>query len=98
MKLIKDWESRSYKMFNLANDLSESKDLAKSQPEKLKKMIALMNARLRSTNAQVPVVNPDYDPNAPLPERRGPGGRGGPGRPGGPGGRPGGPGGPRGAG
>lgn len=98
MKLIKDWESRSYKMFNLANDLSESKDLAKSQPEKLKKMIALMNARLQSTNAQVPVVNPDYDPNAPLPERRGPGGRGGAGRPGGPGGRPGGPGGPRGAG
>ncbi len=77
-KLIKDWEKNSYKLFNLAEDLGEQNDLAASVPSKLNQLIAMMDDRLTSVNAQLPIVNPDYDPNAPLPERRRPGG--GPGR------------------
>lgn len=88
LKLIKDWESNSYKLFNLEKDLGEHKDLAKSQPEKLKELIAVMDKRLHSVKAQLPVINPDYDPNFTPPERPGPGGR----RPGGGSGRPGEPG------
>ncbi len=85
LKLIRDWETNSYQLFDLSKDIGEKKDLAKVYPEKLEKLIAVMDNRLRSTNAQLPVPNPDYDPNAPLPEPRGPGGRGQGGR-GGPGG------------
>ena len=49
-----------------------------------------MDKRLQSVNAQLPTKNTDYDPNAPLPGPRGPGGRG-QGRPGGPRGQGGGP-------
>ena len=89
LKLIKFWESNSYKLFNLDEDLGEKNDLAETHPEKLKELVAVMNNRLRSVNAQLPIVNPDYDPNAPLPERpgsrwRGQGTRPGGGRPGGP--------------
>ncbi len=65
LKLIKFWESNSYKLFNLDEDLGEKNDLAKKHPEKLKELVAVMNNRLRSVNAQLPMVNPDYDPNAP---------------------------------
>lgn len=86
LKLIKFWESNTYKLFDLENDLGEKNDLSKSQPEKLKKLIAVMDKRLQSVNAQLPIVNPDYDPDAPLPQFPGPGGRGQGGRRGGPGG------------
>jgi len=78
-KLIRDWESGSHKLFDLSQDLGEENDLSKTQPEKLKKLITVMNKRLQSVNAQLPTLNPDHDPNAPLPTRPGPRGR----RPGG---------------
>ena len=83
LKLVKHWETNSYSLFDLSKDIGEKKNLASSQPEKLKKLIAVMDKRLLSVNAQLPTKNPDYDPNAPLPEPRGPRGRG-QGRPGGP--------------
>lgn len=82
IKLIKHWETNSYSLFNLSEDIGEKNNLSGSHPEKLKKLIAVMDKRLQSVNAQLPTKNPDYDPNAPLPEPRGPGGRG-QGRPGG---------------
>ncbi len=82
LKLLKDWETNTYKLFDLSKDIGEKKDLSRAFPEKTEKLIAVMNNRLRSVDAQLPVVNADYDPNAPLPAPRGPGGRG----PGGPGG------------
>ncbi len=85
LKLIRDWESNSHKLFDLSKDIGEKKNLAGSHPEKLKELIAVMDNRLQSVDAQLPVKNPDYNPNAPLPEPRGPGGRG-QGRPDGPGG------------
>ncbi len=90
LKLIKHWETNSYSLFDLSEDIGEKKNLASSQPEKLKKLIAVMDKRLQSLSAQLPTKNPDYDPNAPLPGPRGPGGRG-QGRPGGPRGQGGGP-------
>ena len=80
---MKDWETNSYKLFDLSKDIGEKRDLAATYPKKLQKLITVMDNRLRSVNAQLPIVNPDYDPNAPPPGPRGPGGRG-QGRPGGP--------------
>ena len=83
LKLMKDWGTNSYKLFDLSKDIGEKRDLAATYPEKLQKLITVMDNRLRSVNAQLPIVNSDYDPNAPPPGPRGPGGRG-QGRPGGP--------------
>ena len=76
-------------LFNLDEDLGEKNDLAKKHPEKLKKLVWVMNYRLRSVSAQLPIFNLDHDPSAPRPERPGSRGRGQGARPGG--GRPGGP-------
>ncbi len=83
LKLIKDWESNSYQLFNLEEDLGEQNDLAESRPEKLREFTALMEERLRSVNAQIPTINPNYDPSAERSERRRAGRRGQGGRQGG---------------
>ena len=87
-KLIRDYENDRHHLFNLAKDLGEKNDLAKANPEKLETMIAMMDARLASVNAQMIGPNPDYDPTAEPPARRGPrgGGQGGRGGQRGPGG------------
>lgn len=84
-KLIRDWEKNTHYLFNLAKDLGETKNLGKAEPEKLERMIAMMDDRLASVNAQMIGPNPDYDPTAVVETRRGPrgggqGGRGGGGR------------------
>ena len=71
-KLVKNWEGNAYELFNLSDDLSESQDLSKKNPEKLKEMINLMNRRLASAKAQLPTTNPDYDPAKDKTQKRGP--------------------------
>ncbi|MCF7847460.1 MAG: sulfatase-like hydrolase/transferase [Kiritimatiellales bacterium] len=61
-KLLKHWEDDRYELFNLSEDIGEQNDLSKSNPEKFKKMVALMDQRLKETNAQLPTENPEYDP------------------------------------
>ena len=75
-KLIKDWENNSYQLFDLTEDLGEQHDLSNSHPEKLREFAAMMEERLQSVGAQIPTLNPDYDPTAERPERRRPGRRG----------------------
>ena len=81
-KLIRDYETNQHYLFNLAKDLGESKNLATSDPDRLEAMVAMMDERLASVNAQMIVPNPDYDPTAVV-ERRGPRGGGQGGRDGG---------------
>lgn len=70
-KLLRDWDAGTVQLFNLAEDIGESKDLSKSNPEKYGEMVALMEQRLKETGAQLPVPNPDYDPaNQSTPRRR----------------------------
>jgi arylsulfatase A-like enzyme len=69
-KLLKDWETGTCQLFNLADDISEKNDLSKSNPEKVAEMMALMEQRLKETDAQLPTVNPDYDPSAQSQQRQ----------------------------
>jgi len=46
---------KRYQLYNLADDLSESKDVATLQPKKLMQMMKLMISELESQNAQYPV-------------------------------------------
>lgn len=63
-KLLKDWETDSYKLFNLKTDLSEQNDLSSKEPDRFETMTAAMNKRLTEVDAQLLSENPDYNPNS----------------------------------
>ncbi len=49
-------------LYNLAKDLSETHNLAATQPEKLAELTALLNTWRAEVHAEAPVPNPDHDP------------------------------------
>jgi len=57
-------QTHRYELFNLAEDLSETRNLADQHPERVKKMDARIEAILTETRATVPVKNEAYDPEA----------------------------------
>jgi arylsulfatase A-like enzyme len=69
-KLLKDYESNTYQLFNLENDIGEKNDLSKSMADKVKELTKLMNKRLKEVDAQLPTENPDYDPSSQQSNRR----------------------------
>ena len=58
-------------LFNLANDIGETKNLASEKPELLKELDALIDGFLAETKAVLPVPNPDFDPAKYRPEEEG---------------------------
>jgi uncharacterized sulfatase len=48
-------------LYHLAEDLSETRDLAASQPEKAKELRAALDAWFQDTGAGMPTQNPDFD-------------------------------------
>jgi arylsulfatase A-like enzyme len=64
-KLIEFFEDDHVELYNLKDDLSETKDLAAEKPE----MAAGLRKKLadwrRKVNARMPTPNPDYDPTKP---------------------------------
>ena len=51
-------------LYNLKDDLSETKNLAAQQPAKVAELNALITGFLHDTEAVVPPRNPDYNPHA----------------------------------
>ena len=69
LKLIRfyarnDDQTDLLELYNLKDDLSETKNLAAQQPAKAKELNALIDGFLKDTAAVVPLKNPAYDPNA----------------------------------
>jgi arylsulfatase A-like enzyme len=63
-KLIRDLETGDLQLFDLENDLTESNNLAKKNPEKTEQLEKLLAQRLDEVDAEMPTENPDYDSNA----------------------------------
>jgi arylsulfatase A-like enzyme len=69
-KLIRRFEPRPqdyeglFELFNLKDDLSETKNLAAQMPEKVKELDALIDAFVKDTGALYPQPNPAYKPQA----------------------------------
>lgn len=63
-KLLKDWDADSYQLFDIKEDIGESRDLSRKEPERLQQMIAEMDQRLATTGAQLPRTNPEYNSGA----------------------------------
>ncbi|MGJ8656642.1 MAG: sulfatase [Akkermansiaceae bacterium] len=70
-KLLRDWESGGYQLYNLKSDISESEDLSGTELQKFHSMVEVMESRLKETKAQLPVDNANYDPAAESKVRRG---------------------------
>jgi hypothetical protein len=51
-------------LYDLRDDLSESKNLASAMPDKVRELEGLIDGFLRDTGALVPTPNPDYKPGA----------------------------------
>jgi arylsulfatase A-like enzyme len=62
-KLIRFYEDERVELYNLKDDLSETKDLAKVHPEKAEALRLRLNAWLKETGAKFPTPNPNYDPS-----------------------------------
>ncbi len=62
-KLIRFYETGESYLYNLANDLKESKDLSETLPEKADELNALLTAYLDAVDAKLPQLNPKYDPS-----------------------------------
>ncbi len=56
-----------YELYNLREDLSETKNLATAQPERVKELDALIDGFLTDTGATYPRPNPAYQPTAARP-------------------------------
>lgn len=60
-KLIENFETGRLELYNLKDDIGESKNLAESQPQKVKDMHQALIKWRKSVNAQVPTeLNPEY--------------------------------------
>ncbi|MEW6237175.1 MAG: sulfatase [Candidatus Omnitrophota bacterium] len=71
-RLIEFFEERRLELYNLKEDIGETKNLAEIMPEKTQELYAMLAEWRRKCNAQFPAINPDYDPAR---EKDGPGGR-----------------------
>ena len=54
----------THELFNLREDISESKDLANQMPDKVKELESLIDGFLQDTGAAFPLLNPAYKPVA----------------------------------
>ncbi|MGJ8640460.1 MAG: sulfatase [Opitutaceae bacterium] len=63
-KVVLDWESRVSELFDLSKDLTESKDIGDTFPEKKLELQHMLANRLKEVGASLPTENANYDPNA----------------------------------
>jgi len=59
-KLIHSYEDDRVELFNLANDPSETTDVAEDHPDRVNQLRTRLDAWRESTGANVPIANPDW--------------------------------------
>jgi arylsulfatase A len=62
-KLIEFFEDYRVELYNLKNDIGETKDISKTNPAKANELREMLHQWRKDVNAQIPKPNPDYDPN-----------------------------------
>ena len=61
-KLLKRYDGKTWELFNLKDDLSETTDLADKHPDVVRRLDARLVAHLKTIGAKMPKPNPDYQP------------------------------------
>jgi len=62
-RLVRVYESAALELFDIANDPGERRNLAPEMPDKAKELNQRLTDYLAAVNAQMPSLNPDYDPS-----------------------------------
>ncbi len=62
-RLIESLEDQHLELYDLARDLAESRNLADSQPDVAKQLKVKLDAWRTSVDAQMPTINPDFNPD-----------------------------------
>ena len=62
LRLVHFYEDDRDELYDLAQDIGETKNLAATQPEKTKELRTQLDGWLKSIDAQFPTANPNYDP------------------------------------
>lgn len=62
LKLVYYFEDKQYALFNLKDDIEESKNIAKQFPEEAERLKEILFKWLDDTEAKIPLVNLDYQP------------------------------------
>ena len=75
--MIRFLEDNHVELYDLSKDIAERTDLAQEKPAEARQLNDRLTAYLKAIDAQLPEKNPDFDPNAPAPERKGGKGGGG---------------------
>lgn len=70
-KLIRIYETGGLRLFNIAKDPGERRDLAQETPDKARELNQRLTDYLLAMNAQMPKPNPNYDPTKPTELKRG---------------------------
>jgi arylsulfatase A len=63
-KLIEFYEDNSLELYNVAEDISETRNLAEEMPEKTAQLHTLLKEWRKKVNAEMPIPNPGYIPPA----------------------------------
>lgn len=61
---------RRFELFNLRDDVGESRNLADEQPDRREAMVAKLHEWMKSIDAEIPQANPRHDPRRELEETR----------------------------
>lgn len=64
-KLIEWFESGKTGLYNLAEDLSEARDLSSEQPDRVKELLGKLHAWQKEVGAKLPSKNPAFNPTQP---------------------------------
>jgi arylsulfatase A-like enzyme len=64
-KLIEYLADNRVELYDLKADVGEQHDLAATQPERAKALLAQLHAWRKQVGAQIPARNPRYDPTKP---------------------------------
>jgi arylsulfatase A-like enzyme len=70
-RLVEFFEDNHLELYNLKDDISETKDLAKEQPEKAAALLKKLQDWRMEVGAQLPTENPNFDPTKEKKEGKG---------------------------
>jgi hypothetical protein len=61
-KLVEQFEDGRLELYNLAEDPSEKKNAAETEPERARELVRKLQAWRESVGAAMPTINPEFDP------------------------------------
>lgn len=65
VEIFHDLKEMKVELYNIREDIGETKDLSASNPAKAKELRARLHAWQKEVGAQMPTTNPQYDPSRP---------------------------------